>query len=248
MKTGQGQPLHLLFRRGFTLIELLVVISIIALLVAILLPALRQAHIVANRAVCGSNLRGIAVANNVYAEDYDGYFPRHLEGNYGPLNIGIEPGEVLTNQYGLTLESTICPTLDVSQPYWGDQRPGAGIWTWGYCSVASIGSGTAASTPNPVPDAAVRNDDLSTSVLAADIAYRVLHNWTLINGQRYTAHQQDNSGRPEGGFTAFVDGSVFWFKPDAIGPDGLGYDTPMGNYNGNGTGDFAYFWGTGDYR
>ena len=61
---------------GFTLIELLVVISIIALLVAILLPALRNAREAARGSACLSNLRQIGVTTFTYAADYDGYtFP-----------------------------------------------------------------------------------------------------------------------------------------------------------------------------
>jgi len=54
---------------GFTLIELLVVIAIIALLVTLLLPKLRQARELARFAVCKNNIRAIAVANTLYAEN-----------------------------------------------------------------------------------------------------------------------------------------------------------------------------------
>lgn len=58
--------------KAFTLIELLVVISIIALLIAILLPALKKAREVARQSVCASQLRQIALAENMYADDYNG--------------------------------------------------------------------------------------------------------------------------------------------------------------------------------
>ena len=54
---------------GFTLVELLIVVSIIGLLMAILLPSLRKAREQARTAVCGSNLRQIALANELYAND-----------------------------------------------------------------------------------------------------------------------------------------------------------------------------------
>lgn len=56
-------------RRGFTLIELLVVISVIALLMAVLLPALQRAKDQARDVVCRSNLRGVGVGILMYLED-----------------------------------------------------------------------------------------------------------------------------------------------------------------------------------
>lgn len=65
-------------RRAFTLVELLVVIAIIALLAALLLPALARAKDSGRKAVCLSNLRQIGLAIHGYAQDNDGKIP------YGP--------------------------------------------------------------------------------------------------------------------------------------------------------------------
>ena len=67
-------------RRGFTLIELLVVVSIIALLVSILLPALSKAREQAKIVVCASNQHQLVVGVALYASDYDGRMPPTIQG------------------------------------------------------------------------------------------------------------------------------------------------------------------------
>lgn len=62
-------------RRAFTLIELLVVISIIALLIAILLPALSAVKKSAQEIQCASDQRQLGLASHTYATDHDGVLP-----------------------------------------------------------------------------------------------------------------------------------------------------------------------------
>ena len=63
-------------RRGFTIIELLVVVGIIALLLALLLPALSRARSASMRTKCASNMRQLGQAMQLYANDNRGFIPR----------------------------------------------------------------------------------------------------------------------------------------------------------------------------
>jgi len=65
-------------RRAFTLVELLVVISIVALLMGILVPALNKAKRQARRMLGVSNQRSIVQATNLYAMDNDGLYPESV--------------------------------------------------------------------------------------------------------------------------------------------------------------------------
>ena len=74
--------------RGFTLIELLVVISILAILIALLLPAVKRAKTVALQTMCGSNARQLHVGTVAFAQEHDGILLMHP-------TLAVDPGQDL---------------------------------------------------------------------------------------------------------------------------------------------------------
>jgi prepilin-type N-terminal cleavage/methylation domain-containing protein len=88
--------------RGFTLIELLVVIAIIAILAAILFPVFARAREAARKATCLSNLKQIALAAIMYAQDYDEVLPAASSTGRNCSAHPIDPAnQYITNFTGL---------------------------------------------------------------------------------------------------------------------------------------------------
>jgi prepilin-type N-terminal cleavage/methylation domain-containing protein len=112
-------------RCAFTLIELLVVISIIALLVAILVPSLQKAKQLAKCCLCLSNMRGLEMAHWMYLTSNDGQFIQVGLGHGGMCaHEDIAWINTLQSYYGNTL---IARSPVDNSPNWGPYPEGQPI-------------------------------------------------------------------------------------------------------------------------
>lgn len=108
-------------KNGFTLIELLVVVSIIALLVSILLPALSRAREAAQDAVCKANMRTMGYGVQFYAEDYNGHVVPACNARFSSYDATFE---VLLDQYLLSLS----PSFPHPHGVVAEPATSAGVW------------------------------------------------------------------------------------------------------------------------
>ena len=128
-------------KSGFTLIELLVVIAIIAILAAILLPALSRAREAARRASCQNNLKQWGLVFKLYStEEKHGQFPRVGLGGERDVATGADPrsvdlddiwavpaGTAVYPEYITDLTIYFCPSDEQSTP---DTRMGPDGYDW----------------------------------------------------------------------------------------------------------------------
>ncbi len=126
--------------KSFTLIELLVVIAVIAILAAILLPALARAKETAKRTYCLNNLKQISTLFQIYTDTYQDIFPAHFNEDYDVSNFWVSficgSGTPTTNMAGSNTmpqqfaNTFHCPSLT------GQEAADKGLFVWQFNALA----------------------------------------------------------------------------------------------------------------
>ena len=183
-------------RDAFTLIEVLVIVAVIAILAALLLPALSRGTERARRAYCASSLRQIVLSASLYADEHDDTYPAQAGDGLPVREVGGDG----TNYYNLLMpllgnpRAWVCPsTMEIPGRLMAYHMNGLIVTTNGL-RASAIGQP-------------------SNTLLMGETGHRTRFDEAYLRPNQegeylYDRPQENHSG---GSNAAFVDGHVQWY-------------------------------------